>query len=43
MLAQVRGINHVRLLPEQSCYSDCSVINLTLMEGEIGNELKYEF
>lgn len=36
MVAQIRGTNRLQFLPQQACKSECPVIQLTLLEGEIG-------
>nr|CAH0112960.1 unnamed protein product [Daphnia galeata] len=35
MVAQIRGTNRLQFLPQQACKSECPVIQLTLLEGEI--------
>ncbi len=36
MVAQIRGTNRLQFLPQQACKSECPLIQLTLLEGEIG-------
>ncbi|KAI9562282.1 hypothetical protein GHT06_013247 [Daphnia sinensis] len=36
MMAQIRGSHRLRLLPQLACEAECPVIQLTLLEGEIG-------
>jgi hypothetical protein len=40
MVAQIRGTNRLQFLPQQACKSECPVIQLTLLEGEIGQYKK---
>ena len=40
MVAQIRGTNRLQFLPQMACKSECPVIQLTLLEGEIGQYKK---
>ena len=35
MFAQIRGSNHLRLIPDYRCQSDCAALEIKLTEGEI--------
>ena len=43
MVAQIRGTNRLQFLPQMACKSECPVIQLTLLEGEIGQYKKKNY